>query len=309
MSNIRSKNIVREIEKLKEDKNAVILAHNYQTRDIQRIADFVGDSLEMAVEAMRTEADRIVVCGVDFMAETVAALNPDKSVVMPSANASCPMASKLSARLVAEIKRKNPDTPFVTYVNSYAAAKAEADICCTSANAVKIIEKIDADRIFLGPDANLAWFASLKTGKNIVPVPSNGFCYVHRSFGSEDVDGVRKTYPDAVIIVHPECNPEVQMKADYVGSTSQMMEFARKCDSDTIIVGTEIGMIERMRAEIPGKVFVPLRRVLCGGMKANSLEAVLHCLKCDVNIVKLPESVAERARRSIERMMNCKIPL
>ncbi len=304
MSNICSKELQKEIIKLKENKNAVILAHNYQISEIQEVADFIGDSLELAREATKTDADIIVFCGVDFMAETAAILNPDKKIIVPSIDARCPMAAQLPAELVRDVKTKNPDVPFVIYVNSYASAKAEADVCCTSANVVKVVERLDSDVVFLGPDANLAWFAECRTGKRVIPVPSNGFCYVHKAFKVEHVEEMRKKHPDAVIIVHPECDPEVQKKADYIGSTSQMLKLARESDYEKIIVGTEIGLIERMRREIPEKTFIPLYKAVCKEMKLNTLESLLIALKFESNVVKLPEEVAERARKAIKRMVD-----
>lgn len=304
MSNICSKELQKEIIKLKENKNAVILAHNYQISEIQEVADFIGDSLELARVATKTDADIIVFCGVDFMAETAAILNPDKKIIVPSIDARCPMAAQLPAELVRDVKTKNPDVPFVIYVNSYASAKAEADVCCTSANVVKVVERLDSDVVFLGPDANLAWFVECRTGKRVIPVPSNGFCYVHKAFKVEHVEEMRKKHPDAVIIVHPECDPEVQKKADYVGSTSQMLKFARESDYEKIIVGTEIGLIERMRREIPEKTFIPLYKAVCKEMKLNTLESLLIALKFESNVVKLPEEVAERARKAIKRMVD-----
>lgn len=301
MPNICSKELQKEIIKLKEDKNAVILAHNYQIPEIQEIADFIGDSLELAREATKTDSDIIVFCGVDFMAETAAILNPDKKVIVPSMDARCPMAAQLPAKLVKEVKTKNPDIPFVIYVNSYASAKAEADVCCTSANVAKVVEKLDSDVVFLGPDANLAWFAENRTGKKVIPVPHDGYCYVHKMFSVEHVKEMRKKHPDAVIIVHPECDPEVQKKADYIGSTSQMLKFAKECDYEKIIIGTEIGLIDRMRREIPDKSFIPLHKVVCRSMKLNTLENLLNALKFESNVVKLPEDIVERARKAIKR--------
>lgn len=300
--NTCSKTLQEEIIKLKEEKNAVILAHNYQIPEIQEIADFIGDSLELAIEATKTRADIIVFCGVDFMAETAAILNPDKKVIVPSMDARCPMATQLPAELVKELKAKK-NIPFVIYVNSYASAKAEADICCTSANVVKVVERLDSDVVFLGPDANLAWFAEAKTGKRVIPVPSDGFCCVHKQFNVKHIEEMREKHPDAVIIVHPECDPEVQQKADYVGSTSQMLKFAKECDYNKIIVGTEIGLIDRMKREIPDKTFIPLHEVVCRSMKLNTLESLLDALEFEFNVVKLPEDVSERAERAIKRMV------
>ncbi len=298
-----SESLKNEILKLKDNKNAVILAHSYQRREIQEIADFVGDSLELAKIARKVDADVIVFCGVDFMAETAAILNPNKTVLIPSRNATCPMASQLSAELVRWVKDANPEVPFVAYVNSYASVKAEADVCCTSANAAEVVDGLDSETVFLGPDANLAAFAGWRTGKRVIAVPENGSCYVHKVFSVADVRSAREKYPDAAVIAHPECDPEVQREADYVGSTSQMLEFAEKCDHETIVVGTEIGLVERMRREIPDKTFVPLRRSVCREMKLISLKNLLEALKFERYVVSVPDDVAAKARKSIEGMM------
>lgn len=296
-------NLKREIEKLREWKNAVILAHNYQITEIQEVADFVGDSLELARMATKTKTDIIVFCGVDFMAETASVLNPDKKVLIPTREARCPMAAQLPAEMVKKVKEENPDVPFVIYVNSLAEAKAEADICCTSANAAKVVESLKSDKVFLGPDANLAWFAAQKTGKEVIPVPSDGYCYVHKKFSKEDVLRVRKDHPDAVVIVHPECNPDVQLAADYVGSTSQMVKFARESEAEKIVVGTEVGLVELMKREIPDKTFIPLRVSVCEEMKMHTLERLRDALKYEREVVKVPEEIAERALKAVKRML------
>ncbi|HID42500.1 MAG TPA: quinolinate synthase, partial [Archaeoglobaceae archaeon] len=192
---------------------------------------------------------------------------------------------------------------FVVYVNSYAASKAEADICCTSANAAKVVESLDADVVMLGPDANLACFAAEKTGKKVIAVPPHGYCYVHKIFSVEDIKYARSRYPDAEIIVHPECDMEVQRASDFVGSTSQMYRYAEKSDAEIIIVGTEKGLTERMKREIDGKTFLPLRNSTCIEMKLNTLEGVYDVLLNENNKVKVEEKVAERARIAIERML------
>jgi quinolinate synthase len=290
----------REILRLKEDKNAVILAHNYQNAEIQEIADFVGDSLELARAAAKTKANILVFCGVDFMAESAAVLNPDKLVLIPSRDARCPMAAQLLPERIREAKKS---AEFVIYVNSYAASKAEADICCTSANVAKVVESLKSEKVMLGPDANLAWFAARQTGKEVVAVPSHGYCYVHKVFRIEDVRAVRSEHPDAKIIVHPECDPEVQLAADFVGSTSQMYSYAEESDAEKIVVGTEIGLIERMQREIEGKKFLPLRHATCIEMKLNTLERVHDVLLNEKNVVRIDEEVAKGARKSIERML------
>ncbi len=291
----------KKIERLKEEKNAVILAHNYQSLDVQSVADFKGDSLELAVAASKTEANIIVFCGVDFMAETAAVVNPDKKVLIPCKEARCPMASQLTPEMVRDAK--NSGHPFVAYVNTLASVKAEADVCCTSANAPKIAKKFATKgKCFLGPDANLAAFASRVSGVNVEPVPSHGYCYVHKMFQVEDVERARKTYPEAEVMVHPECDVEVQLKADFVGSTSQMYRHAAESDSELFVVGTEVGLVERMNAEIEGKTFVPLRKAVCIEMKLNTLERVYLALKEEKNVVRVEESLAERARKAIEVM-------
>jgi len=204
--------------------------------------DFVGDGLELAMAAKKTDADVIVLCGVDFMAETAAILNPEKKVLIPSRTVTCPMAFQLPAELVMRVKSTSPGIPFVAYVNSYAGVKAEADVCCTSANAVEVVDRLEAETVFLGPDANLAAFAERKTRKRVIAVPENSHCYVHKVFSVSDVRSARDKYPDAAVIAHPEYDLEVQSAADYVGSTSQMLKFAERCSYDTIVVGTEIGL-------------------------------------------------------------------
>jgi len=293
--------VKERILRLKEEKNAVILAHNYQNAEIQEIADFIGDSLELARAAAKTDAEIIVFCGVDFMAETASVLNPNKLVLIPSRDARCPMAAQLPPEKVREAKKSGYE--FVIYVNSYAASKAEADICCTSANAAKIVESIDGDTVMLGPDSNLACFAAERTGKKVIPIPSHGYCYVHKVFRIEDVRNARSRYPDAKIIVHPECDVEVQRVSDFVGSTSQMYRYAEKSDAEIIIVGTEKGLVERMRREIEGKTFLPLRDSICIEMKLNTLDRVYDVLLNEKNRVKIEDEIAEDARNAIERML------
>jgi quinolinate synthase len=297
MSNTCSKDLQREIAKLKEEKNAVILAHSYQRVEIQEIADFVGDSLELSMMAMDTNADIIVFCGVDFMAETAAILNPDKTVLIPI-EARCPMASQLNVEMV--LKAKETGLPFVAYVNTHAEVKAEADICCTSANVAKVVGSLDSDEVLLGPDKNLAWFAEWKTGKKVTPVPKDGHCYVHVQFKKEDIDKIREMYPNSPVIVHPECNPEVQLSADYVGSTSQMVKFVKDTNK-RVVIGTEIGLIERLRRD--NYDVIPLKCVVCNEMKMNTLKAVLRVLMQEDRVVEVPRDIARKARKSIMKMI------
>ncbi|MHA1834814.1 MAG: quinolinate synthase NadA [Candidatus Baldrarchaeia archaeon] len=293
----------KEIEKLKEEKNAVLLVHNYQRPEIQEIADYLGDSLELAKKAKETKADIIVFCGVDFMAETASILNPDKKVIIPTLEARCPMAAQLPAKLVKKTKEANPEAPFITYVNTLAEAKAEADVCCTSANAPQIASALKRNPVLMGPDRNLAWFTEKETGVKVIPVPQNGYCYVHKKFDAADIMFLKEEHPGAVVVVHPECDPEVQRLADFVGSTSQMVKFAHETDAEKIIVGTEIGLIDRLRRELPEKTFIPANKeAICIQMKENTLEKVRDALLYEKHVVKVPEEIAKKAERSIIRM-------
>jgi quinolinate synthase len=256
----------KEIIALKKDKNAIILAHNYQTGDVQEIADFIGDSLELCIKATEIkDADLIVFCGVDFMAETAAILNPDKRIVMPDKDAECPMAHMLTAKEVIAYKKRYPDAAVVLYVNTLAEAKAEADILCTSANAVKVVESLKEDRILFGPDMNLAWFVSHQIkDKEIIPAPEGGHCYVHKMFNLGDLYFLREKYPDADILVHPECDPEVQEYADYILSTGGMMRHVAESNKKTFIIGTEVDLVTRLKRENPDKTIIPaLEEAIC----------------------------------------------
>jgi len=296
----------KEIIELKKNKNAIILAHNYQTGDIQEIADFIGDSLELCIKASQIEdADLVVFCCVDFMAETAAILNPNKLIVLPDANAECPMANMLSAKELRKYKERYPDAAVVLYVNTLAETKAEADILCTSANAVKIVESLEEDIILFGPDANLGWFVSNQVkDKNIIPTPEGGHCYVHKMFNLADLYFLREKYPDADILVHPECDPEVQKYADYVLSTGGMINHVKKSVNDTFIIGTEYDLVTRLRRENPDKKFIPaLEEAICENMKLHTLEKVKNSLLTQEYVVKVPEDVAEKAKIAIDRML------
>ncbi len=290
-----TEHMFEELLRLKDRLNAVILAHSYQRLEVQRVADFVGDSLELSVAAMNTDADVIVFCGVDFMAETAAVLNRDKTVLIP-VKTHCPMANSLKAEDV--LKAKETGLPFVAYVNTLAEVKAVADICCTSANAVKVVSSLKSEEVLMGPDRNLAWHAEWKSGKKVYPVPENGHCYVHVQIGRDDVERVREM--GYGVIVHPECHPDVQIAADFVGSTSQMVRFVEK-NVGRFAIGTEIGLIDRLRHK--GFDVIPVKCVVCREMKAIGIGDVLNALKEERYVVELPEDVARKARRSIKRMI------
>jgi quinolinate synthase len=296
----------KEILELKKEKNAIILAHNYQTGDIQEIADFLGDSLELCIKASQIEdADIVVFCGVDFMAETAAILNPEKLIVLPDKNAECPMAHMLKAEEIKTYKKRYPDAAVVLYVNTLAEAKAEADILCTSANAVKVVESLDNNRILFGPDTNLGWFVSHQIkDKEIIPAPEGGHCYVHKMFNLADLYFLREKYPEAEILVHPECDPEVQEYADHVLSTGGMMAHTKKSEKTTFIIGTEYDLVTRLRRENPDKTFIPaLDDALCENMKLHTLEKVKNSLLNQEFVVKVPDDIAKKAKVAIDRML------
>jgi len=298
--------LVDNLLKLKKEKRALIMAHNYQRAEIQDLADYVGDSIGLCRRAMEErDARMIVFSAVDFMAESAAILNPDKRVFIPSLGARCPMAHMLLAEEVRLWKKRYPKVPVVLYVNTLAEAKAECDVCCTSANAVKVVNSLDADTVLFGPDHNLAWNVQQKTGKKVIPIPRDGFCPTHVLFLKEDVLLLKEEHPDAVVAVHPECTPDVQPIADFVGSTSQICRYAKESSAEKYIIGTEVGIIHRLKKENPGKMFIPAYDgAICPNMKLNTLERVYRSLKEKRYPVTVPNSVARKARKALERMVS-----
>ncbi len=297
----------QKIVELKEEKNALLLAHNYQTIEIQEIADFVGDSLELCRRAQGVEdRDLIVFAGVDFMAETASILNPQKKVVIPSSKAVCPMAAMLPLRVLKNMKAEYPGAPVVLYVNPLAAAKAEADVTCTSSNAAEIVARLEGDTILFGPDINLAWYVSQRVPeKTLVPVPDYGHCRVHRFLGdgSEAME-LKKKYPDAELLVHPECEPEFQKKADFVLSTGGIYRRCKESSAKVFIIGTEVGMVDRLTREIPGKTFLPAKKYSeCSSMKSITLENTYSSMLNEAPVILVPEEIAARARIPIQRML------
>lgn len=296
-----------KILELKKQKNALLLVHNYQIPEIQEIADFLGDSLELCRKAQEAEeADMIVFCGVDFMAETAKVLNPGKKVIIPSGLAICPMAGMLSMEVLLEAKRKFPEAPVVLYVNTLAEAKAEATVTCTSANADKIVKKLDARQVIFGPDKNLAYFVQKRVPDvELIVVPEEGHCRVHRFIGEGDeAMEIKEKNPEAEVWAHPECEPEFQERADFVLSTGGMVRRARETEAKTIIVGTEEGLIARLQRENPDKKFLPAKKyAICAAMKRINLENLYEALVNEVPIVEVPEIIAGKARRAIELML------
>lgn len=292
----------KEILRLKSERNAIILAHNYQPGDVQDVADLTGDSLELSRAAATIDCKVLVFCGVDFMAETAAILSPEKIVIHPDATACCPMAQMISPHDVRSLREKHPGAAVVCYVNSSADVKAESDICCTSANGVQVVNALDADEILFIPDRNLAAYVARHTDKRIIPW--DGYCYVHDRYTASDVSEARKKHPDAELLVHPECRPEVIDMADGVYSTSGMLKHARASGANEFIIGTEVGILHRLCAENPEKMFYPLSSgAVCEDMKKISLKKVLRALETLSPRVEVPQTTAVRARRAIERML------
>ena len=293
-----------KIHELKAEKKAIILAHNYQRAEIQDIADYVGDSIELSRKAMQEkEAKIIVFCAVDFMAQSAAILNPEKKVLLPTLGARCPMAQMLTTDEIKHAKALHPNTPVVLYVNTLAEAKAECDICCTSANVVEIINSLNAETVLFGPDHNLAEYAAEKTGKKVISIPEHGFFPTHLLFQPEDVGILRRQHPNAVVMIHPECSREMQRTADFIGSTSKMCQYAKESDATEFIVGTEEGILHRLRKENPQKRFyLAYEGAICPNMKLITLERLYASLKEEKHQVRVPEKAAARARRSLERM-------
>jgi len=295
--------IVLQIEALKKQRNAVILVHNYQRPEIQDIGDFVGDSLELSQKAATVKSDVIVFCGVDFMAETAYIVNPKRTVLLPEPEAGCPMAQMITAEKLIEQKKELPDAAVVCYVNSSAAVKAESDICCTSANAVKVVQSLGDKDILFVPDQYLGQWVSQKTGKQMHLWP--GFCPTHMRVLAEDILRLKKQYPGAVAVVHPECRPEAKAAADEVLSTGGMMRFARETRAKTIIIGTETGIIYRLQKENPNKKFVAVSdKVICPNMKRTTLEKVLWSLQEMEHRITVPEDIRQRALRAVQRMLD-----
>ena len=298
----RDTELIKEILDLKTRRGAVILAHNYQLGEIQDIADFVGDSLELSQRAAETGASVIVFCGVHFMAETASILCPDKVVLLPDMNAGCPMADMITPDRLREKKKEHPRAAVVCYINSSAEVKAESDICCTSANAVGIVESLDAQEILFVPDQYLGLYVSARTGKEMILWP--GFCPTHVRITPERMEELRQEYPQAKIVVHPECRPEVIALADEVLSTGGMLRYARREGVREMIVGTEMGIIYRLRKENPGKRFIPVsEQAICPNMKLITLEKVLWSLEEMNPEVKVAERIRLGAKAAVDRML------
>ncbi len=299
-SDIRTKQKI--IKDLLKKKRAVLLAHNYQRNEIQEIADFQGDSLELSIKANKIEADIIVFCGVKFMAESAAIMNPDKLVILPNENAGCPMVDMITAKDIVNLKNDNEGAPVVAYVNTSAECKAVSDICCTSANVVKVVNSLHSKRVIMVPDKHLGSYAQKFTDKEIISWP--GYCPPHKRTTPEDVAILKKQYPGALFIAHPESTPETLNVADHISSTSGMYKFVRESNAKYFIIGTEQGIMYKMRKENQDKVFISSNRgLICPNMKRTHLEDIINALSNMKNIIEIPENIRLQARKSIENML------
>jgi len=299
---VNKEEIRDKIAKLKKEKNAIILSHNYQIGEVQDVADYIGDSLGLSQKAAQVDAKIIVFCGVRFMAETAKILAPEKTILIPDVRAGCPMADMITASELREWKRNYPGSKVVCYVNTTAEVKAECDICCTSSNAVTVVNSLNTDEILFAPDKNLAAYVARHTKKKIIPW--DGYCYVHRYIKARDIREKRNLHPEAEVWVHPECLPEVIDLADKVLSTGKMVQEARKIKKKEVIIGTETGIVYRMKKENPTKNFYPARNTaLCFNMKKIDLGKVLRSLENMIHKVEVPLEISQKARGAIERMV------
>jgi len=292
--------LIHKINKLKKEKNAVVLAHNYQTPEIfYGIADIAADSLALAVEAEKTSANIIVMCGVHFMAETAKLMNPNKKVLLPDMGAGCSLASSITGNDVKMLKEKYPGVPVVTYVNTSADVKAESDICCTSANAVKVVESLGVDKVIFLPDHYLANYVQKNTKVKIISW--QGTCIVHEKFTGKEVEDIKKENPDIKVIAHPECPPDVISASDFAGSTSSMVKYVKEKQPKKVLLVTECSMSDNVQVENPNVQFIKPCN-LCPHMKKITLNKVYDCLKNETNEIKIGHNIAEMARKSVQRM-------
>ncbi len=297
--------LTSEIRRLLKERNGLLLAHNYQNRDVQDIADMTGDSLGLAIEASETEAEVIVFCGVHFMAESVAILSPDKTVLLPRIDAGCPMADMITKDEAVKFKESYPEAELVTYVNSTAEVKSVSDVCCTSANAIRVVGSVRTDTVLMAPDKNLAQYTARFTDKEVIWW--EGFCPTHQDLTPEELLETKNRHPDAEILVHPECRPEVIDIADYVASTSGMLAHAKKSVKMKFIIGTEIGLIHPLKKGSPEKEFIPAsEKMICPDMKLTTLNDIYDCLVEMKGVVDVSEEIRAKAKISLDRMLQVK---
>lgn len=295
--------IVNEIKKLKEEKNAVILAHCYQNIEVDEVADYVGDSLYLSQKAAETDADIIVFAGVYFMAQTAKILNPEKKVLLPRMESGCLMADMVNLQQVREFKSKHPNIPTVCYINSTAEVKTECDICCTSSNALNIVKSLQAPQVLFLPDTYLGkWVESQLDGTEVITYP--GYCPTHLRIKPEDIIEMKKKYPNAEVLAHPECHKEVVKLADYVGSTTGIMKHAIESDKKQFIISTEKGVVDRLKRDYPEKEFILIKdNIICPNMKWHTLEDIYNALAKEQHEINVDKDVAQKALKCINRML------
>ena len=297
--------MICEISRLKKEKNAIILAHNYQVPEIQDIADVVGDSLKLSQVAAESDADIIVLCGVHFMAESAKILAPDKKVLLPNQDAGCPMADMIDIEKLKEFKKDYPDAPVVCYVNTSAEIKAESDICVTSSNALNIVKSMESDTILFIPDRNLGDYIDKQIPDKTI-VSFNGFCITHNRIKIDEIEKTRAAYPEALILAHPECDPEVVKRADFVGSTSAIIDFAKCSDKKIFVIATELGIMHKLEADSKGgdkKFFMLSPSLICANMKKNRLEDVYISLRDEKYEIEVDEDIRFRAKETLDKML------
>ncbi len=301
---VEIKEMIDEIQRLKKDKNAVILAHNYQIPEVQDIADYVGDSLGLSRKAVETDADIIVFCGVHFMAESAKILSPNKKVLLPVLDAGCPMADMIDVDKLKLLKEKHPDVPVVCYVNSSAEVKAESDICCTSSNAVDVVKSLNSNRVIFVPDQNLGSYVAKQLPK-IEVICYEGFCITHHRVKDIELDKVRAHHGMSKTLVHPKTKSEVVQKADFVGSISQIISYVKNSDDKEFVIGTEMGILHTLRKENPDKRFHLLSpSLICYNMKKTGLQDIYRALKDETHEINVDEKVINKAHKTLERMFS-----
>lgn len=295
--------VAEKINALKKKKNAVILAHCYQPVEVDLVADYVGDSLSLSQVAAKTDADIIIFAGVYFMAQTAKLLSPDKKVLLPQIEAGCRMADMLSFRQLKEFRNQNADIPLVCYVNSTAEVKSECDICCTSSNAVEIVKSLNTDKVAFVPDTYLGKWVEKQLG-NVEVITYPGFCPTHLKIRPSDIENARKNYPQALVLVHPECHMSVSEMADYVGSTTGIMNFVKNSDNKSFVIATEQGVVDRLQRDYPDKEIIPIKEdIVCPNMKMTSLSDILDVLENENNEITVDPEIAERAVKCLNAML------
>lgn len=295
--------LIERIKKLKTEKNAIILAHSYQNIEIDEVADFIGDSLYLSQKARDTEADIIVFAGVYFMAQTAKIISPDKKVLLPNLNAGCLMADMINLHQMIDFKKKHPNIPVVCYINSTAEVKSECDICCTSSNALEIVKSLNAPQVLFVPDANLGKYAESQI-EGIEVITYNGCCPVHDNVTEQNILDARIKYPNAKILIHPECKPSVSALGDYIGSTSGIIDYVKNSPEQQFVIVTEKGVADRLKRDYPNKEFILIsNNMLCESMKLTTLEEILYSLEHEVNEITLDENVRKRSANCIEKML------